>query len=110
MFVRDVYYVSGRTQKLYVFPEIEKREVESRKISEIQSSIKNSLFFSSQNDKMYTWSQFFKQNFSRHKIMVSDFWKYIKSNDALSRKLGDIYWISSREYFQNWHSDYVIKI
>ena len=45
-----------------------------------------------------------------HKIVVSDFWKYIKSINASSQNLGDIYWILSGEYLQNWHSDYVILI
>ena len=45
-----------------------------------------------------------------HKIVVSYFWKYIKSIDVLSQKLGKVYWISPREYPQNWHSDYVIII
>ena len=45
-----------------------------------------------------------------HKIVVSDFWKYIESIDVLYWIRGDIHWISSRESLQNWHPQYVIII
>ena len=43
----------GRTQKLYLFPEVESREIESRQNPEILFSLKNPLL-RAENDGMYT--------------------------------------------------------
>ena len=49
MYLRNVQYVSGRDPKLNLFPDVQKRELKSGKNSQIQSSIINPRFSSSEN-------------------------------------------------------------
>ena len=96
----------GRTQKLSLFPELE---------SWNRSWIWK-ILVSSQNHSLYTTqkSQFFqqikcfllasRQNFI-HKIVVSDFWKCIKSIDVWSQNSGTSIGFLQGKYFQIWNSD-----